>query len=127
MLSRRRPRNVPRLRSSTQADQQSAGVRVPVRRAQPHKRRHQHHPARVRYACGERLHLGRGADEFQIVAQPLHHSAADEDAAFERVLQAMLRAGRQRGNQPVLRAHEARPVAVALRVPMFCSRKQPVP
>ena len=59
-------------------------------------------------------------DRVQPVAQPLHHRAADEDAAFERVVASfgadLRRAGR---DQAVGAALECRPVCI--------SAKQPVP
>jgi hypothetical protein len=36
--------------------------------------------------AGQAFHVGGGLDGLQAIAQPLHHGAADEDAAFERIL-----------------------------------------
>ncbi len=93
---KRRARNVSRPGVAAQADQHARRVRVPVRRAEAHKRRHKHHAARVRHARRKRFHIGRGADELQIVAQPLHHRAANKDAAFE----ARTRAASARSPRP---------------------------
>ena len=104
---------------AAEADQKPNRVRVPVRRAQAHKRRYKDHAAGVGHARGEGLDIGRGADELQIVAQPLHHRAGNKDAALERVLEALLAL--------------AATVVISLArermnsVPMFSSRKQPVP
>ena len=108
VVPRVRPMSVPR------------GVRVPVRRAQADKRGHEYTPPVSGTLRRQRFHLGRGADEPQAIAQPLHHRAADEDAALERVLRPPLGAGRDGGDQLVLRARLDC-------VPMFSSRKQPVP
>ena len=91
---------------AAQADQKPCRVRVPVRRAQTHKRRHKDHAVGVGHARGQGLDIGRCADKFQVVAQPLHHRAGDKDAALERVLEALLCARRHGGNQPGPRAHE---------------------
>ena len=81
---------------------------VPVGRAQADERRHKHHPARVRHTGRQRFHLGRRANELEIVAQPLDHCASDKDAALQGIFQAMFGAGGQRRNQPVLRTYKLR-------------------
>ena len=48
------------------------------------------------------------ADEPEVVAQPLDDGSADEDAAFERILEAMLGAGGDGGDELVARAQKLR-------------------
>ena len=64
--------------------------------------------AGIGHAGGQSFHFGGRADEAEIVAQPLHHRAANEDAAFKRVLEPFLGACRDGGDELVLRADELR-------------------
>ena len=106
---------VPRVRP----DQRAAGLRIPVRRAEPGEGRHEDDAAGVRHAGGERLDVGGLADEAEPVAQPLHGGAGDEDAAFEGVFARF--AG-------LRRTVVIRPLRESTgRVPVCISRKQPVP
>ena len=59
----------------------------------PGERRHQVDAAVVGDARRERLDVGRRPDDAEPVAQPLHHRAGDEDAAFQRVLGVRSRCG----------------------------------
>ena len=52
------------------------------------------------------IDLGGLANQLQVVAQPLHDRAADEDAAFERIFQFLVQAADERGDQSLLREHE---------------------
>ena len=85
MRFERGARDVAGGRAAREADDRAAGVRVPVRRAQPGERGHEIDAAVVRHRRGERLDVATIADDAEPVAQPLHDRAADEDAAFERV------------------------------------------
>jgi len=86
---------------AAQSDEQAGGVRVPMGRAESNERRDEDHPAGVGLEGGERFHFSRGANEAQVIAQPLHHGTADEDAAFERVFQPLLGRGSDGGNELV--------------------------
>ena len=55
-----------------------------------------------------------------VVAKPLHHRAADEDATFQRILKLPLHAAGQHSNQALLR-HGERVTTI------WRNRKQPVP
>ena len=94
--------------SRLEADQHARRVRVPVRSSQADKRRHKDDAVRMGHTGSKRLHFSRSADELEIVTQPLHHRAANEDAAFERILKPLLRARRNGRNQLVFRAHKLR-------------------
>ena len=59
----RRTRNVPRLGVAPQPNQHARRVRIPVRSAQPHKRRHKHHAARIRHALRQRLYISRRTNQ----------------------------------------------------------------
>ena len=83
----------------SQADDQAAGVRVPVRRAETGEGRHEDDTTGVRDGVGDGFDLGRCAEELHVVAQPLHDRAADEDAAFERVCGLLVEAAGERGDE----------------------------
>ena len=57
-----------------------------MRRPQAREGRHHVDAAVVQHAGGEFFDIGRRFEEFQFIPQPLHHRAADEDAALKRVL-----------------------------------------
>ena len=63
----------------------TAGVGLPVRREQARERRHDVEPAVVVDRLGQLLHLRRGLNHVQVVAQPLHERAGDRDRALQRV------------------------------------------
>ena len=95
-------------RAAGDADDRAARIHVPVRRAEPRERGHDVHAVARWHAGGERLALGRGLDDAEAVAQPLHRRAGDEDAAFDG--EALL-AGDARGDrrqQPMLGEHRPR-------------------
>src|SRR5258706_10902282 len=103
-----RPRGSPR-----DPDDGAARMRVPIGSAQPRKRGHEVHAARIGHARGQRLDVGRVRDEPQAIAQPLHRGPGDEYAALERVAHAVValpRHGREqprtRGGRLVSRVHE---------------------
>ena len=73
-------------RAACQAADGAMGILVPVRGAHAGQRRDEIHPAVVRDGGGQRFHLGGGADDAESVAQPLDHAAADEDGAFQGVI-----------------------------------------
>src|ERR1019366_8007145 len=91
-------------------------VRPPVGRAEAGESRNEHDAAVVGHAFGELLHLAAGRDGAQAIAQPLHDGAADEDAAFRRVLRRARRlrsagrdeaVGRGLGHGASVHEHEA--------------------
>ncbi len=96
----------PGFRIAAKAYEQSTRMRIPMWCSEANKRRYKHDSTRIGHSGGKRLHLGRRADKSKIVAQPLHHRAADEDAALKRILKPLLRACRDRSDQLVLREPE---------------------
>src|SRR5262249_27314472 len=60
-----------------------------MRAAEARERRHEVHVAVVGHARGERFDIRRALDESEPIAQPLHGSARDEYAAFERVVRGI--------------------------------------
>ena len=68
-----------------QAHDRAPRVGVPVRGAQAHEGGHEVDPVRVRHRARQGLHVGRGGDDLQPVAQPLHDRARDEDRALQAV------------------------------------------
>ena len=67
------------------AGDDAAGVRTPVRGAESGERGDEHDPARIWHRAGEGFNLGRRADHFEAIAQPLHGRAGDEYRPFQRV------------------------------------------
>ena len=94
--------------AAREAGDRAARVLVPVRSAQPRKRRHEVDAAGVRHARGQRLHVRGRLDEAQPVAQPLHDCAADEDAPLQRVIRLRACLPRDRREQLVPRGHRLR-------------------
>ena len=92
-------------RSARQTHNRAAAVHVPVRRAQTRERRNEIDISIVRNLLRNRLRLGRLRHQLHLVAQPLHHRAADEYAALERVARLPVHAPADRRDQIVLRAH----------------------
>ena len=79
-------------RAAGDAEDGAARGRVPVRRAEPGQRRHEHHAAGVGHGRGQRPRTSAAAPMMpQPVAQPLHGRAGDEDRALERVGRATRR------------------------------------
>jgi hypothetical protein len=72
--------------AAREAEDGAARIGLPIGRAEPGEGRDEDHAAAVGNAFGKALHRGAGFDGLQAVAQPLHHGAADEDAAFQCVL-----------------------------------------
>ncbi|MNL06342.1 hypothetical protein D3C87_1269750 [compost metagenome] len=96
-------------RAARDADDGAARERVPVRRAEPGKGRHQHHAAGVLALARERFYLGRALDQLQAVAQPLDRGAAHEHAAFEAILRVVADLPANCRQQPVVRGHGLAP------------------
>jgi hypothetical protein len=78
-----------------------------VRRAEADKGRDEDDSAGVGDAGGEGFDVGGGADELEVVAQPLDDRAADEDAALESVLETLVSAGGEGGDEAVPGAGKA--------------------
>ena len=70
-------------------------------RTQSCKRRNKGHTAAVGNAGCQRLDFMRMVNDVQLIAQPLYHRAADEDAAFECVTDFITDLPRNRGEQIV--------------------------
>ena len=87
--------------ASRQAHDGTAGIGVPVRGPQAREGRHKHHTTGVGHALRQTLHLAAGLNGMQAISQPLHHSAADEDAAFQGILRLKPPLGRTCGQQTV--------------------------
>ena len=68
-----------------QPEQRAARLGPPIGRAQADEGRHQHDLLRWIGGCGKRAGFLGALHDVQIVAQPLHRRAGDEDRAFERV------------------------------------------
>ena len=79
----RSPGNVGQGAAPCQTGDGAAGLGLPVRCAKAGKGRHHHHATSVGNAVGQRLDLAAARYRVQPIAQPLHHSAADEDAALK--------------------------------------------
>jgi hypothetical protein len=63
---------------------------VPIRSAQTHERGHQVDAAGIGHGGGQRFGFGRGLDQAQLVAQPLHRRSRHEHAAFNGELRRPL-------------------------------------
>ena len=68
-----------------QPDDRAARPHVPVRREEARERGHEVDAAGVGHARGDRLGLGGGADQAEVVAEPLDGRARDGDGSFEGV------------------------------------------
>lgn len=68
---------------ASEAGDEAAGIGIPVRRAEPDKRRDEVDAAIVGNRGGQRLGFGRSGDGFQFIADPLNGSSSYEDAAFD--------------------------------------------
>jgi hypothetical protein len=84
------------------ADQQTAGVRVPVRCAESDQRRYEVDALVVRHRAGQLTGLGRLFNHAEAVAQPLHRRAGDEDRTFQRVLHRLIADAPGDGRQQLL-------------------------
>ncbi len=98
--------DVARCGSAMDADDEAAGVGVPVGRAEAGKGGNEDDATGVRDRCGEGFDVAGVPDEAEVVAEPLDDGATDEDGAFERVFQLLAGAGGQRGNEAVLGLEE---------------------
>ena len=78
-----------------------------MRRTEPRESRHQVDAAVVGLACGQCLDLARRVHQAQPVAQPLHHRAGNEHAAFKRIANLGARSPRHGGQKPVVRLPRA--------------------
>ena len=72
------------------ADDEAAGVRVPVRRAETGEGGNEDDAAGVGDGSGEGLDVAGVPDEAEVVAEPLDDGPGDEDGAFEGVLKLLL-------------------------------------
>src|SRR5260370_3482151 len=77
--------DVRRGRTTGETNDGAAGIRVPVRRSQSNKRRNKIDATVVWDRKGQLFYFGRSADDLEAVAQPLDHSAGNEDASFQGV------------------------------------------
>ena len=71
--------------AARQADDRTAGVHIPARRAKTGERGHEVHTAVIRHALGQNVALVRRADQTKLVAQPLDGAASIEHTALERI------------------------------------------
>ena len=71
--------------AARQADDRTAGVHIPARRAKTGERGHEVHSAVIRHALGQNVALVRRADQTKLVAQPLDGAACIEHTALERI------------------------------------------
>ena len=94
-------------RAPRQTADQSAGLRIPLRRAQTRQRRDEEDAFRRGDPAGERLGLGRRRDHAEPVAQPLQRGAADEHGSLGGELGRRRRA-RRRQPSPARRSRRAR-------------------
>ena len=90
-------------RAAADAADGAPGILVPVRGGEPRERRHEIDPVGVGHRGGQLLHLRRGADDPEPVAQPLHHRTADEDTPFEGVIDLVADLPRDGRQQVVFR------------------------
>ena len=118
----RRARDVRSVGAACEAEDRAARVGVPVRRAQADERGDDVDAVGVGDAVRELLGFGSGGDEAQLVAQPLHGRAGDEDGALEGVGDLVATVMRDAPGDCGQQDSE-----VTRRSPMFMSRKAPVP
>ena len=86
-------------RPARHADDAAARVHIPVRRAEAGEGGHEIDTSRVRHALGKKVALMRGADQPQLVAQPLDGASGVEHAALKRVDRFSAEAPRHRGHK----------------------------
>ena len=99
----RSARDVGRRGPARHAEQRAAGARIPVRCAESGEGRHQIDAVAMRHRACQLLDFRGALDDAEPVAQPLHDRAADENAAFERVVDLIADLPRDRGDEIVLR------------------------
>ena len=87
------------------AQHRAAGVHVPIGRAQPREGRYHHHAAAVRHRGRQPVDLRRGADDAQLVPQPLDGAASVKDAALQSVGGLAAHLPRHRGHKARAAAH----------------------
>ena len=97
-----RPGQVGGRRSPGDADDDAAGGRIPVGRAEPGQRRHEHTPPASGTDCGQAFDLGGVLDDSEPVAQPLDGRAGDEDRSFEGVRQRAVGSAHGHGGEQPL-------------------------
>ena len=96
--------DMPAGRVARQTGDDATGVASPVRREQPGEGRHEHDIAAVGHGPGERLDLGRVADDAEVVAQPADQGPGDRDRALQRIGRGIVAEPRRdRRDQPVAR------------------------
>src|SRR5688572_26349979 len=93
-------------RAAREADDASAGIRVPVWGAEAHEGRNEVDAAAVRHGSADRLALGGRPDKTQLVAKPLDCGARNEHAPLERIVDSPLESPRDR-RQEIARLHRA--------------------
>src|ERR1700729_1960481 len=98
--------NVADLRATLQPDNHAASIRIPVRRTEASKRGDQHHVVRSLHRSSDLLNVRSIVEELHLVAQPLHHSTTDENAALKRILWPSIQAADERRDHPCLRQRE---------------------
>ncbi len=81
--------------------------------------------AGVRDRAGQDLRFGGRREDAQLIAEPLHHGAADEDRTFQRVLQAVAEVPGNRGEKPVA-GHDRVPARAQEAETARC-RRSPLP
>ena len=101
------PDDVVARRAAGEADEHTAGMRVPVGSTEAGERRDADHAAGVGNPAGGRLGLGGRSQQAHFVAQPLHRCAADEDAPLQGVVHAVGKLPGDGGQQAVLRLRRA--------------------
>ena len=93
------------VRAAGQAEDGATGIRVPVRCAQTGEGRYHVHAVAVFHLGGEVFGVGRIADQFQLIAQPLNGGAANEDCPFQRIVHFAAWAAGNSGQQAVVRTY----------------------
>ncbi len=78
-------------------------MRIPVRCAEAGKGWHQVHAVAALDAARQGFDFGGSLDDAETIAQPLHYGAADEDTAFQRVVNLVADFPGDRSQQIVFR------------------------
>src|SRR2546428_614011 len=89
--------------AASPGSERTAGVHVPVRRAEADERRDEVHAAGVRHRLRELLRLARVANQAEAIAEPLDRRTSNENRTLERVGRLTSDAPRDRRQEPVLR------------------------
>ncbi len=95
-------------RPPREADQGAASVGIPVRRAEPDEGGHHVDAAGIGHRLGERLGLRGLGDDAEPVAEPLDGRPRDEDAALERIGDAIAERPGHRGEETMGGGHPPR-------------------